>query len=99
MVDVFDDTQCSLGEGPLWHPERKQFFWFDINAHRLYSRTDAGRQVWQFDAPVSAAGWVDRDRLLIASDTELFLFNVEDGGRTYTLRVDATGQEEHRVIL
>ena len=27
---IFDDAQCALGEGPLWHPEREQLFWFDI---------------------------------------------------------------------
>ena len=27
---IFDDRTCKLGEGPLWHPERQQFFWFDI---------------------------------------------------------------------
>ena len=89
MVEIFDDTQCSLGEGPLWHPQRQQVFWFDINVHRLYSRTDAGRQVWQFDAPVSAAGWVDRDRLLIAGDTALFLFDLETGGRDNVCDLEA----------
>ena len=29
-VSVFDATTCQLGEGPLWHPERGQLFWFDI---------------------------------------------------------------------
>lgn len=89
MVEIFDDTQCSLGEGPLWHPQREQFFWFDINTHRLYSRTDAGLQIWQFDAPVSAAGWVDQDRLLIADDAALFLFNLETGGRDHICDLEA----------
>lgn len=79
MVSVFDDTHCSLGEGPLWHPLRGEFFWFDINAHRLYARNDAGRRHWQFDEYVSAAGWVDHDTLLIASETALLRFNIETG--------------------
>ena len=74
---IFDDTQCSLGEGPLWRPLREQLFWFDINNHRLHT---VG-QLWQFETFVSAAGWVDKDHLLIASALELFLFNLQTGDR------------------
>ncbi|WP_350158598.1 SMP-30/gluconolactonase/LRE family protein [Roseovarius sp.] len=76
---MFDDTNCLLGEGPLWHPLRGQLFWFDIDAHRLYTRTGEGRRMWQFEEHVSAAGWVDEARLLVASETALIDFNVETG--------------------
>ena len=39
--DVFSSTVCALGEGPLWHPERAQLFWFDILGKRLLSREGA----------------------------------------------------------
>lgn len=78
-VAVFDPRACSLGEGPLWHPERQQLFWFDINNKRLLSRVGETPLEWQFERHVSAAGWVDHDTLLIASETDLFLFNVETG--------------------
>ena len=74
---IFDDTKCSLGEGPLWHPLREQLFWFDINGHRLHTLG----QMWQFETFVSAAGWIDEDRLLIASASELFQFNLQTGER------------------
>ncbi len=78
---IFDDRACSLGEGPLWHPERAQLFWFDIKAKRLLTREgDTPPRHWQFDHHVSAAGWVDRDTLLIASEVELFRFNLTTGG-------------------
>jgi sugar lactone lactonase YvrE len=76
---VFDATRCALGEGPLWHPGRGQLFWFDILGHRLMTRTGGETQVWQFAEHVSAAGWVDNVRLLIASETKLFLFDVASG--------------------
>lgn len=69
---VADETQCALGEGPLWHPTRGQLFWFDIVRFRLHT---AGRH-WQFDEHVSAAGWVDSERVLVASETKLFLFDL-----------------------
>ncbi|MEO9780019.1 MAG: SMP-30/gluconolactonase/LRE family protein [Sedimentitalea sp.] len=78
-VTTFDPRVCALGEGPLWHPERQQLFWFDIITKRLLSRQGDTSLEWQFDRHVSTAGWVDRDRLMIASETDLFLFNIETG--------------------
>lgn len=79
-VSVFDPTPCMLGEGPLWHPEREQLFWFDIMGKRLLTRNaDGTTRHWQFDEQVSAAGWVDADTLLIASETALSLFHLETG--------------------
>ncbi|MXQ09153.1 SMP-30/gluconolactonase/LRE family protein [Alphaproteobacteria bacterium GH1-50] len=78
---VYDETPCALGEGPLWHPVRQQFFWFDIIKHRLYSREGDRLRTWAFEEHVSAAGWVDETRLMIASETRLFVFDVETGTR------------------
>lgn len=64
---IFDDTQCQLGEGPLWHPTRKELFWFDILGKRLHSKA----RHWDFDHYVSAAGWIDDNSLLIATEKAL----------------------------
>lgn len=53
LMQVFSDTTCTLGEGPLWHPERKALFWFDILEKRLFCRDSAERS-WDFDEHVSA---------------------------------------------
>ncbi len=79
MSTVFDERQCLLGEGPLWHPERRQLFWFDILNKRLLSRENGTPRTWQFDEYVSAAGWVSNAELLIASASKLFLFNLDTG--------------------
>jgi len=76
LANVFDDTVCALGEGPLWHPERRCFFWFDILNKSLFCRGGDGRKKWQFDDHVSAAGWIDENHLLIASETCLFSFDL-----------------------
>ena len=88
-MKVFDDRVCELGEGPLWHPERQQTFWFDILGKRLLSRSGEDQFEWAFDEHVSAAGWVDRDRLMIASETALFLFNLETGTRDHICALEA----------
>lgn len=74
---LFDDRQCALGEGPFWHPERQQFFWFDIIGKKLLSRVRDVALEWSFDEYVSAAGWVTPSVLLIASETKLFTFDVD----------------------
>lgn len=78
-MTIFDDRPCELGEGPIWHPERRQFFWFDILGRRLLSRDETGPLDWQLDRMSSAAGWVDRDHLLIADEVGLRLFDLRDG--------------------
>lgn len=86
---IFDDRPCALGEGPLWHPLRSQLFWFDILNKRLMSRTDAGQQEWHFLEMVSAAGWIAADRLLIASETRLFSFDLETGAEKTVVALEA----------
>ncbi len=80
-AQIFDDRLCELGEGPLWHPVRGQLFWFDILGKRLLSRVGARALTWDFDEHVSAAGWVDRDTLLMASETGLHRFDIVSGKR------------------
>ena len=55
-VKVFDERRCDLGEGPLWHPERNQLFWFDISGKKLLTVEDGNQRSWQFAEHVSAAG-------------------------------------------
>lgn len=74
---IYDNRPCELGEGPLWHPLRGQLFWFDILGQRMLSVEKGEQRQWRFPEMVSAAGWVDRDMLLIAGERDLFLFDVE----------------------
>ncbi|GHD22847.1 SMP-30/gluconolactonase/LRE family protein [Tianweitania populi] len=79
QAELYDDRACLLGEGPLWHPERKQLFWFDILNHKLLSRDGDEPLEWQFDRTVSAAGWIDRDTLLVAAADALLRFDLVSG--------------------
>lgn len=76
---VFSDTACRLGEGPLWHPDRAQLFWFDILSKRLLTREGGGERTWEFDTHVSAAGWIDARTLMIAGATGLMRFDIDTG--------------------
>ncbi|PRY94587.1 sugar lactone lactonase YvrE [Hasllibacter halocynthiae] len=79
MMDVFDPRPCQLGEGPLWHPGRGQLFWFDILGGRLMSRAGGEALEWDLGEMASAAGWVDRDTLLLATETALRRFDIRTG--------------------
>tara|TARA_B110001450_G_scaffold253323_1_gene276552 strand:- start:99 stop:965 length:867 start_codon:yes stop_codon:yes gene_type:complete len=78
-VQIFDNTPCKLGEGPLWHPLREELFWFDIIGKTLYCRGKGKTKSWKFAEHVSAAGWIDRNTLLVASETALLRFDIEIG--------------------
>lgn len=82
---IFDDTQCQLGEGPLWHPLRKQLFWFDILGKRLHTK---GHQ-WQFEDFVSAAGWTSENTLMIATSQALLHFDVTTGEHELIVPLEA----------
>ncbi len=89
MTQVFSPTICTLGEGAFWHPERAQFFWFDILGKRLLTRIGDAEQRWQFDDCVSAAGWVDRDTLIMASSRALWRFEIATGAREKLVDLEA----------
>jgi sugar lactone lactonase YvrE len=86
---IFDDRPCSLGEGPLWHPLRKQLFWFDILGKRLLTRGADGPQEWHFPEMVSAAGWINHDEVLIASELRLFRFALQTGAQNTVAGLEA----------
>jgi len=92
-VEVYDTRTCSLGEGPLWHPERKQLFWFDINNRKMLSRSNGEPQSWQFDEYVSAAGWIGQNELLIASETGLFSFDLVTQKRRELCELESENSE------
>lgn len=79
MSAVFDQRVCELGEGPLWHPERGQLFWFDILNKKMLSQKDGTALEWSFDELFSAAGWVDHETLIVASETALWRMDLETG--------------------
>ncbi|MFC3628513.1 SMP-30/gluconolactonase/LRE family protein [Paracoccus angustae] len=86
---IHDTRQCRLGEGAFWHPERRQFFWFDILGRRLLSQDDGRPVEWRLDRMASAAGWIDRDRLLVATETGLAVLSLADGSLTEVAAVEA----------
>lgn len=86
---IFDPRACTLGEGPFWHPQRQQLFWFDIVNCRLLSRLGDQALEWRLDRMASAAGWIDQDHLLLASETGLSRFNLVTGAEEMLCAIEA----------
>ena len=85
------DSQCALGEGPLWHPGRQELFFFDINNETLFSVTTAGEitNQWLFNEIVAAAAIVDDNTLVLATETGLKGFDIAMGGMNRINEIEA----------
>ena len=89
IKDYLSVDSCSLGEGPLWHPKLDSLFWFDINAHKMFNWKDGELKVWKFSEPVSAAGWVDDESLVVATASSLIRFSLTSDIRTPIVDLEA----------
>ncbi|KAJ56484.1 hypothetical protein ACMU_05955 [Actibacterium mucosum KCTC 23349] len=75
---TFDARKCTLGEGPFWHPLLGQLFWFDIPNRKLMTTG----QDWALPVTGSAAGVIDHDRLLMATERGVEQFDLHTGNMT-----------------
>ena len=97
------DSQCQLGEGPIWHPGRQQLFFFDINEQTLFAVTADGEVAdsWLFNETVAAAAILDDDMLVLATETGLKEFDLATGGMNRINEIEAdnpvTRTNERRV--
>lgn len=80
-TSVWSNEQLSLGEGPLTHHLRSSLVWCDINGSAVYERGFAGDETRKFELPVlpSAAGILDEKQVLIASEIDFRVLDLESG--------------------
>lgn len=85
------DSQCALGEGPIWHPGRQQLFFFDINEQTLFAVTADGEiaDSWLFNEIVAAAAIIDDHTLALATETGLKQFDLATGGMNRINEIEA----------
>jgi sugar lactone lactonase YvrE len=91
-VEVFSDTRCALGEGPIWAHDR--LFWFDIEGRRLHARgTEGLEESWSFAEQASAAAILPDGCLLIAAETGLRVFHAATGQHSRIAPLEADLRE------
>ncbi len=78
-ADLWHDAANELGEGPIWHPDRRSVLWFDIPNRRMFERSIEGgtSREHQFDVMASAAALVDERTVLVATEQDLRLVNLD----------------------
>lgn len=86
---LYDPTPCRLGEGPLWLPDWQMLVWFDILNKRMLARREGTTRTWQLDRHFSAAGRVNADTLILASEDALWRFNLVTETRTQICPLEA----------
>ena len=74
---VFDDRKCLLGEGIFCNPITYQIYWFDILSKKLLTQHNSEKKSWHFKEFVSAGAFIKEDIILVASEKELFSFNLQ----------------------
>lgn len=84
------DSQCALGEGPVWHDERQQLFWLDINNRQLFAASAEGeiQNSWSFEEIMAAIAIVDRETLVLVGETGLKRLDLGSGALTHLIDIE-----------
>lgn len=78
IMHLLVPVENRLGEGALWHPERGELFWTDIEANEIFACDADGKNArrWSLGEAVGSMAWLDRDHLLLAGETGLWRFDL-----------------------
>ncbi len=94
-VEVFAKGEASLGEGPLWHPQRQSLFWLDINNQRLFEKVfiSSNKQPdreWELPEMASALAIdkVDDTHLWMVTDCSFGRFSMMTGTYEPKIKLD-----------
>ena len=87
-TSVWSNEQLSLGEGPLSHHLRSSLIWFDIFDSAIYERAFGGHETRKFEFPVlpSAAGILDKKRILVATEADFRVLDLDTGDTEITMK-------------
>lgn len=93
--EIYDAHICECGEGPLWHPLRKQLYWVDVTTQDILTRENGQTVKIAFDEFVTSMAWIDAVHILVATETGLIVLNLETKTQTLLCALEA-GRSETR---
>lgn len=61
------DSQCELGEGPLWVAQEQAIYWVDIVGKTLHKINidGSGHQIWHFDSEISSINYRSKGQFIV----------------------------------
>jgi len=78
-IEAIYESQCVLGESPMWHAERKSCFWVDIEQGILYEYSWLNQKIKtrKFNNRLPLAVQGKENDLIISLDGKIARFNLE----------------------
>ena len=83
-------SNCELGEGPMWHIERKSFFWVDIYGKAFYEYNWQSGDIrrWQLGLQVSLVVENKDDNLILGTENGLAAFDLQTETAKWLLNIE-----------
>src|SRR6476620_11133108 len=80
-ASLLHKSNCYLAEGPMWHAERKSFFWVDIDGKEFheYKLQNGEVQTWQLYHRIS---------LIVESKDGKLILGMENGIASFDLQTE-----------
>lgn len=90
-IAVLSETECQLGEGPVYVPGRETLYWFDIVECRRHAMHMPTRRQSVVELPEMASGMaaIDDDRDLVLTETGLYVFDNRSESMALVAAVEA----------
>ncbi len=95
IAEVLYASQCTLGEGPLWHAERKCCFWVDIENGVLYEYnwTNQSTRSWKFNFKLTLVVQGKGNKLVLALNAKIASFDLETEKVEWLLDVEPSSSD------
>ncbi len=79
--DLLIKSQCSLGEGPMWHPLQNKLYWVDIDKYQIWAfdPQKKERRCYETDEKPSTLAPIDNKNVLVALENKISVLNTITG--------------------
>lgn len=94
-ASVLYPSQCILGEGPIWHTERKCCFWVDIERGILYEYNWVSKvtKTWRFDYKVTMVTQGTNNNLILGLNGGIARFDLKSERLEWLLDIETELKE------